>query len=432
MPSSSALSPTPTTTNLRVAVTLALTAVSTGALAHQSSVIYVDLVVDGPNITARLKVADSDLAPILGRTDERRAGRDEAERGGVAGTAYLADRIRLTGDGRACPAGPAEPLGFAERADGFFAVFTLRYRCPRTPSVLRVRYDLFFDIDPRHEGLATITLPGSAPVEHLFRADRRELDATRPVALYEHLRDYLRLGIEHIFSGYDHLSFLLALLLVIPVGAAGVSVRRGLGDVVRVVSAFTLAHSLTLILAGLDVVRLPSRLVEPAIAASILFVAVENLVRPPRHRFLLTFAFGLVHGFGFASILREVGLPPRGVLPSLLSFNLGVELGQLAVVALVAPMLTVLRHPARWWTPVVLLVGGVGMMALLSTVGIDVTSVTVVFVLGLGPFFLLDGTQLWGYQRFVRAGVSVLLALLSGLWLVERLAERSWLGGVLG
>ncbi len=393
--------------------------------------VYVDLAADGPDVTVRLKLADGDLAPILGRSDEKRAGRDEAERGAAVASAYLGERIHVSGDNLTCPRSATHQLGFAERADGFFAVFTLHYRCPRTPSALRIRYDLFFDLDPRHEGLATVTLPHREPVEHLFRTDRRELDANRPVALWEHLRDYARLGIEHIFSGYDHLSFLLALLLVIPVGATGVSVRRGLGDVVRVVTAFTLAHSVTLLLAGLEVVRLPSRLVEPAIAASILFVAVENLLRTPRHRFVLTFAFGLVHGFGFASILREVGLPPRGVLPSLLSFNLGVELGQLAVVALVAPMLTVLRHPARWFTPLVLAVCGIGLMALLSTAGIDTTP-TVVFILGVGPLWLLDGRQGWGYQRFVRGGVSLLLALLSGLWLVERVAEKSWFGGVLG
>jgi len=401
------------------------------AQAHQSSVVYVDFSVDGPTVTARLKIADSDLAPILGHADERRPSREETTAANDIAAAYLAPKLRVTGDGHACPVG-AHELAFADRADGFFAVVTLHYRCPRTPSTLHLGYDLFFELDPRHEGLATVTLPGIAPVEHLFRSDKRDFEATRPVALIEHLRDYLWLGVEHIFSGYDHLSFLLALLLVIPVGAAGISVRRGLGDVVRVVSAFTLAHSVTLVLAGLDVVRLPPRLVEPAIAASILYVAVENLVRKPRHRFLLTFGFGLVHGFGFASVLREVGLPPRGVLPSLLSFNVGVELGQLAVVAMVAPMLSVLRRPSlrQWTTPLILVGCGLGLMALLSSAGLG--SPTVVWIVVGGPFLLLDGAQQVGYDRAIRSGVSVLLVLLSGLWLVERLSERSWLGGYLG
>jgi hydrogenase/urease accessory protein HupE len=148
---------------------------------------------------------------------------------------------------------------------------------------------------------------------------------------------FLKLGIEHILTGYDHLLFLLGLLVVC----------RRFSTTLTIITCFTVAHSLTLALAALDVVTIPSRVVEPLIAASIAFVGAENLVRrgEPKGRWLLTFAFGLIHGFGFASVLREAGVGAGGkalVLP-LFSFNLGVELGQLAVVAMLLPLLWKLR-----------------------------------------------------------------------------------------
>ncbi|MEI8088645.1 MAG: HupE/UreJ family protein [Opitutaceae bacterium] len=153
---------------------------------------------------------------------------------------------------------------------------------------------------------------------------------------------FVRLGVEHIWTGYDHLLFLLALLTVCASFRASV----------RVISCFTLGHSLTLALATLDWINLPSLITEPLIAASIVFVGVENLVRrgaEPRARWLLTFGFGLVHGFGFASVLRELGVGVNGsglALP-LFGFNLGVELGQIAIAAVVLPLLWQLRK--REW-----------------------------------------------------------------------------------
>ncbi len=147
---------------------------------------------------------------------------------------------------------------------------------------------------------------------------------------------FLRLGVEHIWTGYDHLLFLFALLIVC----------RSFRSIVGIVTCFTLAHSITLALATFDIVSLPARLVEPAIAASIVFVGAENLWRrgeEPRGRWALTFAFGLIHGFGFASVLRDLGLgrSSEGIALPLFTFNLGVELGQIAVAAVVLPLV--------WW-----------------------------------------------------------------------------------
>lgn len=149
---------------------------------------------------------------------------------------------------------------------------------------------------------------------------------------------FLKLGVEHIWTGYDHLLFLFALLVVC----------RSFRSIVAIVSCFTLAHSLTLALATMEIVKLPSRIVEPAIAASIVFVGVENLWRrgeEPRGRWALTFGFGLIHGFGFATVLRELGVGQggQGLAMPLFTFNLGVEVGQVIVAAAVLPIVWQLR-----------------------------------------------------------------------------------------
>ena len=154
---------------------------------------------------------------------------------------------------------------------------------------------------------------------------------------------FLRLGVEHIWTGYDHLLFLFALLVVC----------RSFRAIVAIITCFTLAHSLTLALATLNVVNLPSRFVEAAIAASIVFVGLENLVRrgeEPKGRWALTFAFGLIHGFGFASVLRELGVGQggQGLVMPLFTFNLGVEIGQVAVAAIVLPVVWRLRKNEKF------------------------------------------------------------------------------------
>ena len=144
---------------------------------------------------------------------------------------------------------------------------------------------------------------------------------------------FLKLGVKHILTGYDHLLFLGGLLVVC----------HRLRDVITIITCFTIAHSVTLAMAALGLVTVPGRVVEPLIAASIIFVGVENLLRrgEPKWRWLVTSAFGLIHGLGFASALVNIGLGANGtpMLVPLISFNLGVELGQLAVAAICLPIL---------------------------------------------------------------------------------------------
>jgi hydrogenase/urease accessory protein HupE len=168
------------------------------------------------------------------------------------------------------------------------------------------------------------------------------------------------LGIEHIVTGYDHLLFLAALLLVC----------KTFKEAAGVITFFTIAHSITLTLATLDIVRMPARIVEPAIAASIVYVGLENIFG--RHRFVwragITFAFGLVHGLGFASALREVGLGSTsvGIVMPLIKFSIGLETGQLTIAAVLLRILLTLRAEREWyvrrWVPagsiLISLIGG--------------------------------------------------------------------------
>ncbi|HYB98822.1 MAG TPA: HupE/UreJ family protein [Candidatus Limnocylindrales bacterium] len=170
------------------------------------------------------------------------------------------------------------------------------------------------------------------------------------------LRRFFELGVEHIWTGYDHLLFLFGVLL------AGGGIRR----LVAIVTSFTVAHSITLALAALGLVQLPSGPVEVVIALSIVYVAVENILGwAGDRRALVTFLFGLIHGFGFAGILAETGLPPGGVAVPLLAFNLGVEAGQLVVLVIVVPVLRLLLRGAAARPLTIVLSGMIALAGLL-------------------------------------------------------------------
>src|SRR5205823_3160061 len=190
-----------------------------------------------------------------------------------------------------------------------------------------------------HTHLASITLATGQISQRVASESEPGFEVESRVTFLSAAGRFLLLGIEHIFTGYDHIAFLLGLLLL------GGTFR----ELVKVVTAFTVAHSLTLALATLEVARIGPRIVEPLIAASIVYVAVENLwalrseaprAAALRHRWLLTLGFGFVHGFGFADALQKLHLPRSGIAAALFTFNLGVEVGQLCIVAAAFPLLS--------------------------------------------------------------------------------------------
>jgi hypothetical protein len=339
---------------------LALRLVSGGvASAHQSTVVYCDLSVEGRTVKASLQIRNSDLFAPLGISEERPYPPTVAEAMGQKEklSEYVRSRVTVKNGAAACP-GQLKEIYAAEDPGGFFLMMKLEYACADALADPIARYELFFDIDPQHQGFARVMSAGDALKEFVFRAGDRELHLLGKTTRWQIFTQFVGLGLEHIFTGYDHLSFLFGLLVV----AIALGLRGGLRYVIGIVTAFTVAHSITLIAAGLGWVRISPRIVEPAIALSIAYVAVENLlVKQPRFRWLLTFGFGLVHGFGFASVLGQIGLPRDGLILSLLSFNVGVELGQLAVVTASAPLLLVLvprlkrGEWVRKWGSVVLL-----------------------------------------------------------------------------
>jgi hypothetical protein len=251
--------------------------------------------------------------------------------------------VVLRADDVRCEPGPGEVSPGAFPAP----TFTMRvdFACGRGPRELTVQDDTFDVLGPDHHTLARIEAPGTTQ-QFAFAPETRVARfpiETAPAASHS-TGSFVLLGIHHILSGYDHLLFVIGLLL--PGG--------DLLSLAKIITAFTIAHSVTLTLAVLQVVTLPDRLIEAVIALSIAYVAAENLFGRPAvsRRWLVSFCFGLVHGFGFSSALRELGLPAQGLLFSLLGFNVGVELGQALVVAICLPLLILLRR-TRWSHPAV-------------------------------------------------------------------------------
>ncbi|MES2824925.1 MAG: HupE/UreJ family protein [Pseudomonadota bacterium] len=228
--------------------------------------------------------------------------------------------------------------------------------------------------DPTYGSTLTATAGDTFLAQKLLIVDDPQIQLTLAATqtpTQSSFAEFYRMGIEHILSGYDHLLFLAGLLVVC------LSLRSCL----IIITAFTLAHSITLILATLKWVSIPGNLVEMAIAGSIMFVGIENLWRArgnhePQGRWLLTFGFGLIHGLGFAGALMDVGLPSSGIqlVAPLLAFNLGVETGQLAVAAIVLPCLLWLRKyswfAARLVPGISILVVAAGLYWLLERMGV--------------------------------------------------------------
>jgi hydrogenase/urease accessory protein HupE len=312
------------------------------ARAHTVGVSRGEYRVIGPALEATLVFARPEVAAALSGLDP--------DRDGVVSATELSEAQALVGDWAVRGLEVRSPAG---RCDGAFqgAVLTeedgiairAAYRCLGTPAPVAARLGLLGSLSLGHRHLATVTDPsGAEGARAVLYESRPDLPIRASPGGAESDASSVawplfRLGIQHILTGYDHLLFLLGLILV----------GGRLRPLLVVVTAFTVAHSVTLGLAALGVWAPSSRVVEPAIALSIAYVGVENwFVRDADRRWLITFPFGLVHGFGFAGALQEISLPSSQVPVALLAFNLGVEAGQLAVLALVLPaVLCLARSP---------------------------------------------------------------------------------------
>lgn len=270
----------------------------------------------------------------------------------IADYAFAHLAIEALGRGDRMPCQPRlTGLLVDEHVDGRYAVLNFAADCSVAPVELKVSYTLLFDVDATHRGLLEVSGAGREQAEVLSREKPTVTVNANSPDRAQQFRAFLVEGVWHILKGFDHILFLLTLLFpaVVLYGSGGWQPRASLGDaaldVLKVVTAFTAAHSLTLSLAVLGVVHLPSRWVECGIALTVLLGALNNL-RPviAERRWVVAFAFGLVHGFGFAAVLADLGLKGATLALSLLGFNAGVELGQLAIVAAVLPVAFVLRQ----------------------------------------------------------------------------------------
>ncbi|MBV8803869.1 MAG: HupE/UreJ family protein [Sinobacteraceae bacterium] len=344
------------------------------AEAHKPSDSYLTLSVAGQSVSGRWDIAlrDIDFAIGLDANGDGNItwGELRARHADIA--AYALARLMLVADGARC-----DPHAISHRVDthtdGAYEVLYFSADCPAIPHELRVRYRLFFDLDPQHKGLLKLDANGVTR-SAIFSVTSAEqgFDLARASRIGQFLQ-YAVEGVFHIWTGYDHILFLLSLLLpAVLVRQAGgwravASLRPAFVEVFRVVTAFTLAHSITLSLATLGVVRPPSRWVESAIAASVLIAALGNLFSfADRRRWAIAFAFGLIHGFGFAAVLSDLGLQRQELLLGLVGFNLGVEAGQMVIVAGFLPVAFALR--GTWVYRYVTLVGGSVAIAAIAAV----------------------------------------------------------------
>jgi HupE / UreJ protein len=320
------------------------------AQAHIASNGFLTLQVDRAQISGALELAirDGELAVGLDHDGDGKVTWGELRASQTALQTYVSEHLHLFGP-QTCTM-EVGPVQVNERVDGSYLWLPISASCASVPKHLSIKYRVLDAEDPSHRGLLTLSANGATQTAVLGGASAMrmfELDHPAPWLAFI---EYLHAGIWHIWSGIDHLLFLVSLLL------PAVLVRRerqweavpiaapAFANIVKVVTAFTLAHSITLSLAAFDIIRLPGRLTESVIAASIIVAALNNVFpHVTEGRWRIAFAFGLLHGFGFASVLAEMGLPQGARLISLVAFNLGVETGQLAVVLAVMPLAYLLR-----------------------------------------------------------------------------------------
>ena len=342
------------------------------AHAHKPSDSYLNFAVEANVVTGQWDIALRDLDFAIGLDLDGDAAITWGEvRSKISEIdSYAIARLSLQSASTNCPITVTDHL-IDDHTDGAYVVLRFKATCADVITSLQARYGLFFDVDPLHKGLLQLQYQGES-TSAIFSPDRalQQFSLTKPSRIGQFF-DYAREGVWHIWIGFDHILFLLALLLPAVVvrqrgrWEAVQAFKPAFFSVLKIVTAFTLAHSITLTLATLGIISLPSRWVESTIAASVVIAALNN-VRPffKERRWMMAFLFGLIHGFGFASVLTDLGLPKTALVLALVGFNVGVETGQLAIVAVFLPLAFYLRHTLFYRRAV--LIGGSVVIAILA------------------------------------------------------------------
>lgn len=344
----------------------------TNAWAHKPSDAYLFVVADGAQLSARLDVAlrDLDSALDLDANGDRELTWGEVTQKLPQITALLAGNLRITRGDQPCDLQWGSFVTQA-RSDGNYLVTTASATCGTYSQPVAFTYRLFADVDVTHRAILNATIDGQPTLAVLDPSAARS--STVNATAHGNFGSFVADGIHHILIGWDHILFLLCLILPCVLVRDGAAWRAApsLAPVVKrialTVTAFTLAHSVTLALAAFEIVRLPPRLIESLIAATVIFAAANNIIALVRERFaLMALLFGFIHGFGFANVLAELALPRERFAFALIAFNLGVELGQLLIVSAALLVVYPLRS-TRCYAPAFLHGGSVA-AALLASV----------------------------------------------------------------
>jgi hydrogenase/urease accessory protein HupE len=330
---------------LGAALLAALVVVTRNADAHAIGVSRGDYTPDGAQVRVEIVLRAEEAALSMSALDpdgDRSVSAEELERARPAVKAAFLDPLIIEADGAPCKVMLDDAT--LDAPDGIRLRAT--YSCPHAPSRLHLHFGFLDRMAGDHRHLATVHLP-KGDVDVLAVLARPDLEVDVSGGASHGFVSLFRGGIEHILTGADHLAFLLALVL----GGTLVADRRTrVGSLVAMLTAFTVGHSASLAIATLGGFAPGARIVEPAVALSVAYVGAENLfTRSVRHRWMLTLPFGFIHGFAFASGLLPLGLPRAQLPAALFAFNLGVEGGQLFVLALLLPPLTYLD--SRAWYP---------------------------------------------------------------------------------
>lgn len=324
------------------------------ALAHSGSASYVSLEEEAHVVhaTVALELRDVQYAVGVDANEDGRITWGELKGAAAVLGAFTDERLRLSRDERACSMSFID-IAVDSIAAAPFAVLRLRYDCP-SEGTLRISSDLMFDVDANHRSLIKWQHEAAKAVSILSASSRTWSAPAAGVSKLAQLRGFLVEGIWHIWTGFDHLAFLLVLLLPAFIAREGEQSRLELKRLLAIVTAFTAAHSITLILAATGTVTPPEKPIEVAIAASVVLAALMNLFSRRHSASVATaFGFGLLHGFGFAAALQGLSATRDSLALALAGFNIGVEAGQLAVVAATLPFFYWLSRKKRYASHVV-------------------------------------------------------------------------------
>jgi len=300
---------------------------------HELNTSYTSVLARSDTLMIQFAIDAADIARGFGETKATGevVGEDELKARAPQVAEYIKGRVRVTGDGKKLEWGEVRSRTGLDGEGNLFIHQLFAIPLEEEVAELEMGVDFSDKFAADHKNIVKILVPGKPVKQAVFSRENpsRLFVLGKKASVWEYVVEFTILGVEHIFVGYDHIMFLLALI----------AVGGRLVNLIKIVSSFTVAHSITLVLAALEIVSLPGKWVEAGIALSIAYVALENFwLKRVELRWIITFFFGLVHGFGFANVLRELGLPTKGLVASLLAFNIGVELGQICIVAVVFPL----------------------------------------------------------------------------------------------